>query len=175
MKVVALFLLFASSVFAQNNAGAAYSCGPPNVQFDVKKDNSQHSIGQPEAGKALVYVIEVFQRPPGEWGTPTIRVGLNGAWIGANRGTSYLFFSVEPGEYHLCTNWQSSLKRLSDQHSLTNFIAEAGKTYFFRVQTHVQTNSVGGEVWSIQLEPVNPDEAKYLIATSPISISQAKK
>src|SRR6266581_2141788 len=68
MKVVALFLLFAPSVFAQNNAGAAYSCGPPNVQFDVKKDNSQHSIGQPEAGKALVYVIEVFQRPPGELG-----------------------------------------------------------------------------------------------------------
>jgi hypothetical protein len=27
---------------------------------------------------------------------------LDGSWIGANYGTSYLFFSVAPGEHRLC-------------------------------------------------------------------------
>lgn len=178
MKSALVFLLFASSAFAQSQPVSdppAFSCGASNVKFDVKLDNTQHAAGQPEPGKALVYVIEVFQRPPGELGTPTIRVGLNGAWVGANRGTSYLSFSVDPGEQHLCTNWQSVLKRLSDQHSLTSFTAEAGKTYFFRVQVHVESEGRESQIWSIDLQPVNADEGKYLIASAPMSVSQAKK
>jgi hypothetical protein len=45
---------------------------------------------QPEPGKALVYVIEVFQRPPGELGTPTIRVGLNGILCAAAHNDPYV-------------------------------------------------------------------------------------
>jgi len=175
MRVALTFLFLASSVFAQSQPAstpASMSCGPSQVKFDVKLDKAQHSLGQPEPGKALVYVIEVFQRPPGELGTPTIRVGLNGAWVGANRGTSYLSFFVDPGEHHLCTNWQSIMKRLSDQHSLTSFTAEAGKTYFFRVQAHVESEGSASQVWYIDLQPVNADEGKYLIASSPLSKSQ---
>jgi hypothetical protein len=178
MKTALVFLLFASSLFAQSRPTSdplAPSCGPSNVKFDVKLDNTQHAVVQPEPGKALVYVIEVFQRPPGELGTPTIRVGLNGAWVGANHGTSYLFFSLNPGEHHLCTNWQSVMKRLSDQHSLASFTAEAGKTYFFRVQTHVESEGRDSQIWSIDLQPVNADEGKYLIASSPLSVSRPKK
>ena len=175
-------ILLALPVSAQNipePAPPSSPCGPPHVKFDVKLDRSQHSLGQPEPGKALVYVIEVFQRPPGELGTPTIRVGLNGVWVGANRGTSYLSFSVDAGENHVCTNWQSVLKQLSSQHSLTSFVAEAGKIYFFRVQTHFETYSPGvvqpSVVWSIDLQPINPDEAKNFIAASPLSISRPKR
>jgi hypothetical protein len=178
MSAAFLLLLLTSSAFAQGQAGPAQpvsSCGPSNMDFDVKLDSAQHSLGQPEPGKALVYVIEVFERPPGELGTPTIRVGLNGTWVGANRGSSYLSFSVDPGEHHLCTNWQSRFKRLSGQHSLANFTAEAGKTYFFRVQTHVESEGRNSEVWYIELQPVNPDEGKYLIDSSPLSVSHPKK
>jgi hypothetical protein len=176
MRVAALvFLLFASSAFAQSQSGAT-SCGPADVKFDVRHDNTRHPLLQePEEGKALVYVIEVFQKPPGELGNPTIRVGLDGSWVGANQGSSYLSFSVDPGEHHLCTNWQSMWKRLSDQHSLTSFTAEAGKTYFFRVQTHVESEGRESQIWYIDLQTVNADEAKYLIATSLLSVSQPKK
>jgi len=178
MKAAVAFLLLASSAFAQSQpapVSPATSCGPSNVKFDVTLNNNQHAVGQPDPGRALVYVIGVFRRPPGELGTPTIRVGLNGAWIGANHGASYLSFSVDPGEQHLCTNWQSVLKRLSDQHSLTSFTAEAGKTYYFRVQVHVESEGRGSQVWYIDLQPVNADEGKYLVASSPLSVSQAKK
>lgn len=150
-------------------------CGPSKTKFDVTLNGSQAVPARAEVGKALIYVIEVFRRPPGEIGAPTIRVGLDGAWVGANHGTSYLSFTVNPGEHHLCTNWQSVFKRLSDQHSLTSFTAEAGKTYFFRVQTHVESEGRGSEVWYIDLQPINPDEGKYLIASSPLSVSQAKR
>jgi len=154
-------------------------CGPANVKYEVKLNRTQHTLSRPEPGKALVYVIEVFQRPPGEWGTPTIRVGLNGKWMGANRGTSYLSFPVDGGENHLCTNWQSVWKQLSAQHSQTSFVAEAGKIYFFRVQTHFQTYISGvaqsSVVWSFDLQPMDSQEAKNFIAASPLSISQPKR
>ena len=175
MRVTVLgFLLFASCALTPAQP-VATSCGPSDVKFDVKHDNTQHSLTQADPGKALVYVIEVFRKPPGELGNPTIRVGLDGTWIGANQGTSYLSFAVDPGEHHLCTNWQSMWKRLSDQHSLTSFSAEAGKTYFFRVQTHVESEGRDSQVWYIDLQPVNPDEGKYLVATAPLSVSQQKK
>jgi len=171
LSVCLLLVCFAS---AQTGSPAS-SCGPSNVNFNVKTDNAQHSLTQPEPGKALVYVIEVFQRPPGELGTPTIRVGLNGTWVGANRGGSYFSFSVDPGEQHLCTNWQSVWKRLSDQHSLTSFIAEAGKTYFFQVRVHVESEGRESQIWYIELQPINVDEGRYLVASSPLSVFQAKK
>jgi hypothetical protein len=174
-------VLLAGPVWAENipePAPSSSACGPPNVKFNVKLDHSQHSLSQPEPGKALVYVIEIFQRPPGEWGTPTIRVGLNGKWVGANRGTSYLSFPAEVGENHLCTNWQSIQRQLSDQHSVTSFVAEPEKTYYFRVQTRFQTYNSGpaqgGVVWSFDLEPINAEEGRNFIAASPLSISQAK-
>lgn len=173
MRIAFVFLLLVSCAFAQEQP--ATSCGPSKTKFEVTLNSSQAVPAQPESGKALVFVIEVFQRPPGQIATPTIRVGLDGAWVGANHGTSYLSFSVNPGEHHLCTNWQSVFKRLSDQHSLTSFTAEAGKTYFFRVQTHVESEGRGSEVWYIDLQPVNPDEGKYLIGSAPLSVSQAKK
>jgi len=184
MRTAFMFLFLVPSAFAQTqpaSAPVATSCGPNQTKFDVKHDNTQHSLAQPEPGKALVYVFEVFQRPPGELGTPTIRVGLNGEWTGANQGTSYLFFSVDPGEQHLCANWQSLWKPLSSQHSFSSFTAEAGKTYFFRVQILFQTYAPGPDassssvVWSINLQPIGADEGRYLLSSSPLSVSRPKK
>jgi hypothetical protein len=184
MKSTLLVLLFAAFALQQNPACAQNrvppaapgdSCGPANLKFEVQHDNSQVPPSDPEPGKALVYFIEVFDDTPGQLGIPTVRVGLDGSWIGANSGSSYLFFSVDPGEHHLCASPQSNLKRLSGQRFATDFTAEAGKTYFFQAQVHVQTTGGAGETWSIDLQAVTADDAKYLIANSPLSVSHPKK
>ena len=71
--------------------------------------------------------------------------------------------------------WQSSLPDTSGQRSLAGFFAEAGKTYFFRVQTHGEFDSAEPETWSIDLQPIDADEGKYLVASYPLSISHLKK
>lgn len=184
MKSTLLVLLLATFALPQNPASAQNkvppanpgdSCGPANLKFEVEHDNSQTPPTDPEPGKALVYVIEVFDETPGQLGIPTVRVGMDGSWVGANSGSSYFFFSVDPGEHHVCTSPQSNLKRLSAQRFATDFTAEAGKTYFFQAQIHVQTVGGAGETWSIDFQRVTADDAKYLIANSPLSVSHPKK
>lgn len=179
MRTALTFLFVMFSAFAQNHPASTSpirSCGPSEQDFDVKLDKTSHAVNQPQPGKALVYVIEVFQVPRKFFsGSPTIRIGLDGSWMGANRGNSYLSFSVTPGEHHLCGYWQSSLLDTSGQHSLAGFFAEADKTYFFRVQTHGEFDSAEPETWSIDLQPIDADEGKYLVASYPLSISHLKK
>jgi hypothetical protein len=86
MRFAILFLLFASSAFAQNHSASPAvpaSCGSVDIQFDVKNDSSKHALALPETGKALVYVFEEFKESHGGFITPTIRVGVDGAWVGA--------------------------------------------------------------------------------------------
>jgi hypothetical protein len=59
--------------------------------------------------------------------------------------------------------------------SLTSFIAEAGKTYFFQVRVHVESEGRESQIWYIELQPINADEGRYLVASSPLSVFQAKK
>jgi len=178
MKGAVALAFAASSVFAHGHSASkppVTSCGPADVQFSVKADYGQHTVGRPEPGKALVYVIERFQDLPGNAITPTVRVGLNGAWVGANRGPSYLVFSVDPGEHHLCASWQSPWKFISSQYSLTTFFAESGKVYFFEIEPRVEAVRSGGGAWRKDLAPVNSDEAEYWIAQSSLSVSHPKK
>jgi len=39
----------------------------------------------------------------------------------------------------------------------------------------MESEGKGSQVWYIDLQPVDPDEGKYLIASSRFSVSQAKK
>jgi len=172
MRLTILLLLFISSVLAQNRSTATSvpaSCGSSQVQFKVKLDRTQHTVGEPEPGKALVYVFEEFEDAKGGFIIPTIRVGLNGDWIGATRGASFLYFSVDPGEHHLCANWQSSSAQISSQYSLTSFTAESGKVYFFKVAPRVESYHDRGNAWRKDLAPMDRDEANYLIGISSLS------
>ncbi|HLJ26673.1 MAG TPA: hypothetical protein VKY85_08180 [Candidatus Angelobacter sp.] len=158
-----LFLVLPAS--AQDKPGldrARAACGPQDVEFHVKTNNQQHPVAQPEAGKAMVYVIE--DQIPCLFCAVTTRVGLDGTWVGANRGRSYFFFSVEAGEHHLC----SDLQRLPPADrviSLAHLTAEAGKAYYFRARI-----SGGYESgWFFDLEAIDSDEAQLLISSYPYS------
>ena len=165
MRTSLVVILLASSAVAQNKAAIAAppaTCGPATINFAVKQDQPQ-PISQPESGKALVYVIQ-------DYGHVTIRVGLDGSWIGANQGNSHFSFSVPPGEHHLCANWQSKMADYSSLYSLANFIAEPGTIYYFRTRVWISETTL-----FFDLDPLNSDEGRYLATTTPLAVSHPKK
>jgi hypothetical protein len=177
MKATLVVILFAISAFAQNqtepNQPAEAACGPATTQFDTQSAPKQ-AMAQPEAGNSQVYVIEVFDKVVGEIGHPTLRIGLDGAWMGADKGNSYLTFPVDQGEHHLCAKGQSRLKRISRQVAFTGFTAEAGKNYYFRARATEHGGSTGASNFSLDLDPVNADEGKFLVASSDFVVSCPK-
>ena len=125
MKTLSLVIFFSWSAFAGDPTAVdalKIACGSDAVKFNVKSSEGRPPAPQPEPGKALVYVVEQYERPGNELGTPTVRVGLDGSWVGANRGTSHLFFPVEAGNRllsglaracHLIASQQSRAKPIT--------------------------------------------------------------
>jgi hypothetical protein len=177
MKAIALLIvLLVSPVFAQEKAGTnnpLWACGPATTKFDVKAAPPADIAPEPasQAGNALVYVIgDIGQGSECLGGCTTIRVGLDDAWAGANQGNTYFSFFVPPGEHHLCSNWQSSLARLSAYHSLANFTAEPGKVYYFRTRIWYSAGQP-----HLDIGQLNGDEGRYQVSTSTLAVSHPKK
>ena len=128
----------------------------------------------PSPGQATLYIIELYNlRDKGRFNRPTIRQALDGSWIGATQGFTYLEATVAPGTHHLCSRWQSHSSNLSDQISLNTFDAVAGQSYYFRVQISVEGDSGGGAI-SIDLAPVSEDEGRFLVSEAAQSVSRPK-
>lgn len=168
--LLSTLFLIASPAFAQVSEMTlrGRACGPGRVQFDATPDASQHPLAQPEAGKAAIYFIGSFVgESPSE---PTVKVGVDGAWVGAIRGRSYIFVSVPPGYHHICVNWQSGILTPPGLFALASFTAEAGKTYYFRART-LNVN----KYYSLDVDAANDDEGQYLVASFAFSKSEPKK
>lgn len=176
-NIVAVVLLFGATSVAQDQAAIRHAragCGSRNVQFDVKTDKSHHPMAQPAPDKAQAYVVENLRAGCFLCDTTT-RIGLDGAWVGATKGNSYFFFSVEPGEHHLCAGLQS-VPSSSETTCLASFTAEAGKIYYFRVRLTDQNNSgKGGVNWALDLEPIDGDQGQFLIASYGFSTYRQRK
>jgi hypothetical protein len=150
------------------------------VSFDVKRDKSQHILTQPEAGKATVYFIQ----DNGIWGEDqqynTLKIGLDGAWVGAYKNNSYFAIFVEPGEHHICANVQSNFSE-GQVLAFAHFTAEPGRVYYFRTRflngiIHLPRQIPGYPPPPyLELDPADSDEAKYLIASYPLSVSTPKQ
>jgi hypothetical protein len=168
VKAAFIALFFAASAFAQNApAGMASACGPDNINFKVKLKNKDHSTAQPSPGKALIYFIHDAGTSV-VIGYPTTKMGVDGAWVDANHSNSYFFVSVDPGEHHMCADLQTSL--YWDRTEFAHFSAEAGKVYYYRTRL-VTSRSVE----LLELDPIDSDQGKYLIASYPLSASTPKK
>jgi hypothetical protein len=102
-----------------------------------------------------------------------MRVGLDGAWVGANQGKSYFYFSVDAGEHQLCTNWQSGVFKKTAMRigSAITLTAGAGKVYYFRTQVYERSE----QDHNVKLEPVENAEAQFLISSSSFSNFHPKK
>jgi hypothetical protein len=167
-----LLILSAVAAFAQDQdaiAAAEAACGSKDVKFDARQDTTQHPVPLPDPNKALVYIIQDIGEAQCT-GCALTRVGLDGAWVGANQGSSYFSFSAEPGERHLCVNWQSRFEIKSRAFAMANFTAEPGRVYYFRSRV-IFTRAD----YIFDLDPVNSDQGKFLVASSAFSVSHTKK
>jgi len=175
MKTLLAAILLALPILSADQTPAAgpvkAACGSDDVKFSAKPAEGRQTAPQPEPGKALVYVVEQEQRTRHPLSGITVRVGMDGSWMGAARNASYLFFSVEPGEHHLCADWQSPTPWIGKTLGLTNLRVEPGQTYYVRARFV----AVGVQFLALDLDRINPDEGRLLVETSPLSDYRQKK
>ncbi|MGA2350670.1 MAG: DUF2846 domain-containing protein [Terracidiphilus sp.] len=174
IRIVALSLtLLPLTIFAQDNDAGSPGCGDDAVKFEVKTNHGQHPA-QPESGKALIYFIEDASNFNSIL-KPTTRAGIDGKWVGATHGNSYLFFSIDPGVHHLCASWQSNVGLEKNRKTAAaHFSTEAGSVYYFEIKnTYFRTDS--SETTDMSLNPLDSDEGQLLINKFALSTSQQKK
>jgi hypothetical protein len=166
MRLIVLTLLAAFPAFAQKQpTHIAPACGPDSVSFSAGEGAPQR-LAQPDPAKAYVYFIQ-DNGPEGEH--YTMKIGLDGAWAGAYKNNSYFMVPVEPGVHHVCANVQSSSVSGMTV-ALAHFVAEPGKTYYFRTRL-----LLGPEYPFLELDQPDSDQAAYLLDAYPLSIWRAKK
>jgi hypothetical protein len=175
MKRTVAAIFIASCAFAGDTGVIARACGPEAVTFDVSADRPKGTLGKPDADKALVYVVQERRLFGGcNKCNSTVRIGVDGNWIGAQRHDSWLSFSVQPGGHHLCADVQASEKSQSAQPkriSLTSFTSETSAVYYFRVRTTLDQDGRA----TLDVEAINRDEGELLITSYPASSSQRHK
>ncbi|HVX57113.1 MAG TPA: hypothetical protein VHA37_05250 [Candidatus Saccharimonadales bacterium] len=168
LAIAILFVLgFAGGMRGQNPAAiqaAEAACGPVASRFDVDVVQSP-SLREAPPGSATVYVIE------NAWlrRSPTVRIAMDGKWVGATRGWTYLVLTVKPGEHHLCISKQTRSDKFDNNVALAPLQAQPGQTYYFQADAadFILPNL-------LMLEQINPDEARLLIAERALAQPHAK-
>lgn len=106
---------------------------------------------------------------------PTTRTGLDGQWVGATHGNSYLYFSVAPGVHHLCTSWQTSvIMGKGHQTAAAHFTADSGGVYYFLAKNKFFMADTS-RMLDVTLTPLDSDEGQLLVNRSDLSTSRVKK
>ena len=165
---------------ALSSAQTAPGCGPASIKFDISTTKQPSVAPAPQAGKALVYFLQddlKYNTAP----RPTTRFGVDGAWVGATHANSYFFIFVDPGEHHLCANWQSDRTGLNwighkRSTAAAQFTAEIGKIYYFRAQdiVRVDDNRIVSAP-EVILSPLDSDEAQVIMNSFSLSSSHPRK
>ena len=176
LPVGALFLAIALA-FANRSSAVTLpdACGDDKTTFDVRTQKGQPAPAPPDAGNAQIVFVERFDNVGFCVGCEvTTRVGVDGKWVGADRGNSYFAYTVTPGEHHLCVNWQSVQGRLKQKVGLTSLNAEPGKIYYFAIDVKIRQYQSGMEQ-HLNLAALNEDEGKYLVKTFALASTAPKK
>lgn len=167
MKTALAFLLFVSCVYAQSQSDRPMAaCGSENVSFKVTLNDKPQTQAPIAPGKARVYFIHDAAGAP-SLAYPTIKYGVDGDWVGANRVDSWFAIEIDPGVHHICTRLQSSL--VDTRAELAHFTAEAGKDYYFRTRLVMSR-----EVDLMELEQIDSDQGRYLVGAFALSQWKSK-
>jgi hypothetical protein len=151
---------------------AEAACGSFSQSFRGDTSGATSVLAPAQAGKAQVYGIEDWDPiDRGRINRPTVRVGMDGHWMGATQGDSYLYFSADPGQHHLCVNWKSGAGTLKNLAALFELDAKPDQTYYLRASF----TRVEGIDFTLRFAPLNIDEARLLLAQYPRARWSAKK
>jgi hypothetical protein len=106
------------------------ACGEDNVKFKVTVEKGMLEIPPPEAGKASFVFIENLNKHGVIGSAATTRFGVDGAWVGADKGDSYFVVEVDPGMHQVCANWQA-VSAEGKNVGVLPVKAVAGHVYYF--------------------------------------------
>jgi hypothetical protein len=144
------------------------SCGKPDAGFDIKTQKNPAAPVAPQPGQSTLVFV---QRNSGCIGCSVVRIGLDGAWAGANRGNSYFTVAVEPGDHHVCAWWDAPLARMESRIGLTNLAAGPDQVYYYEIVVAKYGNS--GAPF-MRLKPLSPDMGAFLASRSSLSTATPK-
>ena len=148
---------------APDSSSPLAGCGPDTAKFSVSFAKAGDTGPQISGDDATVYVVPGFLvGDKGRVNRPILQVGMDGSWIGAIQGVSYLRIAATPGTHHFCVRWQGHTNDVS----LLNFDAEAGKIYYLR--------TLFLAFLDIDLQPVSADEGRLLVSQAARSVSTQK-
>jgi hypothetical protein len=180
MKSRLVVLLFCASLIPAMQARATIlpeSCGSDDIKFQVTvitqllPDWASPPIPPPTAGKAQIVFIETLNPTGWRATVPTTRFGVDGAWVGANKGYTHFAIDVTPGEHNVCVNWQSESSDEANRVSMDTFTAEAGKIYYYEIKI-----VWGGELDRFfNLSQLSGIEGRYRTRASGVSTWKTKK
>ena len=136
----------------RNIRTAEAACGDSTVRFKVKRIKGPSDVPAPSPGSARLVVLEnglgyadQYFVPKGKSRprnykklpqrlTPTVRMGIDGQWMGALRGNDFITFTAPPGEHHLCVQFQNpgnaGTSSTLPMAFLSDMNADAGQIYY---------------------------------------------
>jgi hypothetical protein len=164
--------VFMMTAAAQSPADAP-GCGVTKAEFDITTQKKAPPKPVPDPTKAVIYFLQddlSFASRP----RPTTLFGVDGNWVGATHSNSYFFLTVDPGEHHLCSDWEKNVVLgVSDRprEAALHFTAEGGMTYFFRAKDVFWQ----GGPFAVKLEQMDSDEAQVIMKSFEFSASRLKK
>ena len=174
-SVLCFSLVFANSALAKTKTVLPDACGDDGVKFDVKTESDQPAPAGPEAGKAQIIFIDTVPYEGALARFPVIRYGVDGAWVGANKGDSYFVLTVDPGVRNVCVSAQGVMRGMAkdfiDQATVT---AEAGKVYYYETNFGVIGGNGGGVV-TFSLSPLDEKAGKYRVKAWKLATWKANK
>ena len=123
---------FLSLACLAQSAALPPGCGDAATQYKVKTQKQAFNATADPA-KARIVFVETLEG--GFAGGPIVRFGVDGAWVGADKGASWTAVDVAPGTHHLCASRQSNIRLERDNVGAATLNARAGETYFvnFRI------------------------------------------
>lgn len=173
------------------------ACGDDGARFDVKTEEGQPAPAPPPAGKAQIVFIDDDAVKTSGFSFTTFRYGMDGAWVGANKGNSYFALNVDPGVHHLCMSPQTVVAKGRMTVGIMAITVEANKVYYVDAQLSVvggargayipptagpnggltPGRSVGGSpgVPSIDFVQLDEDTGKYRVKAWKLSTWKANK